>query len=479
MPCRSSSPLACLPQAALALVATCAVGPVVLSAQPTNSFETSVPAAPFVDGDRVLFLGDSITHNGYYLYYIEHFYATRFPDRTITFRNAGISGGKAPDSERRLAWDVAAWRPTHVLINLGMNDVGTSHYTDATPEQRDATTEQMVVRYEDTMARILDALADMPTTVTVMVPTPYDQTGTHERLNAMGKNDAIRRLGGWLETETARRGVALVDLNTPLLEINARMQATNPSATAISPDRVHPGTPGHLVMATEILRAQGMGNATDEWLRLEVGADPTALQTATPTWLPWTLDDTAEGTLGHSALDALPWYGDRVAPLVSARIVAPGLPGGTWELIREGKVMGRGEAAGWAKGLDTSPQAASPWHVSSRALLAVLLEKREEERKLRGVAWVRSRVFDPRGTDVTDLAACDAAIAEWKAGDDYRPSNDRYVEEYLKYRDPATMAAIESRIAGLDARVAAWPAPASATIAWRPAVAGSSDAIKP
>lgn len=454
-------------------------GPLALSAQPPEPFVSSVPATPFVDGDRVLFLGDSITHNGYYPYYIEHYYATRFPDRTITFRNAGVSGGKAPDTERRLAWDVAAWHPTHVVLNLGMNDVGTSHYTDATPEVRDATTEQMVVRYEETMGRILDALAAMPATVTVLVPTPYDQTGTHERLNAVGKNDAIRRLGGWLETETARRGLALVDLNTPLLEINARLQATDPSATAISPDRVHPGKPGHLVMATEILRAQGLGSEAGAWLRLEVGADPAKSHTTAPTWLPWTLDSEAEGTLMQSALDVLPWYGEQVAPLTAAPMVAPGLAAGSWELVIEGRAVARADAAAWAKGIEAPNDASSPWHTSSQALWMVLLEKREEERKLRSVAWVRSRVFDPRGTDVADLAACDAAIAEWKASTDYRPSNDRYVEEYLKHRDPATMAAIEARVTELNARIAAWPVPAAARISWRPVPAPAAPAIKP
>ena len=40
-------------------------------------------AAPFKDGDRVVFFGDSITHGGFYGEYVNLFYATRYPERNI------------------------------------------------------------------------------------------------------------------------------------------------------------------------------------------------------------------------------------------------------------------------------------------------------------------------------------------------------------------------------------------------------------
>ena len=36
--------------------------------------------APFKDGDRVVFFGDSITHGGFYGEYVNLFYATRYPE---------------------------------------------------------------------------------------------------------------------------------------------------------------------------------------------------------------------------------------------------------------------------------------------------------------------------------------------------------------------------------------------------------------
>src|SRR5829696_7424033 len=39
---------------------------------------------------RVLVLGDSITHGGQYVEYIEAYFVTRFPDRHLEFINVGL-----------------------------------------------------------------------------------------------------------------------------------------------------------------------------------------------------------------------------------------------------------------------------------------------------------------------------------------------------------------------------------------------------
>ena len=45
---------------------------------------------PFKDGDRVAFLGNSITEAGFYESYIWLYYMTRFPDMKIRIMNGGI-----------------------------------------------------------------------------------------------------------------------------------------------------------------------------------------------------------------------------------------------------------------------------------------------------------------------------------------------------------------------------------------------------
>ena len=47
---------------------------------------------PFKKGDRVAFVGNSITDGGHYHSYIWLYYMTRFPDRKISIYNCGIGG---------------------------------------------------------------------------------------------------------------------------------------------------------------------------------------------------------------------------------------------------------------------------------------------------------------------------------------------------------------------------------------------------
>jgi len=78
----------------------------------------------FKKGDRIVFLGDSITQQYQYSSTIELYLTTRFPKWDLTFLNAGISGDRASGGSRRFQNDVLAEHPTAVTIDFGMNDGG-------------------------------------------------------------------------------------------------------------------------------------------------------------------------------------------------------------------------------------------------------------------------------------------------------------------------------------------------------------------
>ncbi|MFM9961160.1 MAG: SGNH/GDSL hydrolase family protein [Planctomycetaceae bacterium] len=78
----------------------------------------------FKAGDRVLFLGDSITEQYQYSNDIELYLTTRFPKWNCFFLNAGISGDTANGGANRFATHVLAEKPTAITINFGMNDGG-------------------------------------------------------------------------------------------------------------------------------------------------------------------------------------------------------------------------------------------------------------------------------------------------------------------------------------------------------------------
>src|SRR5947209_13663403 len=70
----------------------------------------------FKRGDRIVFLGDSITEQYQYSSYIELYLTTRFPNWNLTFINAGIGGDTASGGADRFAAHVLAEKPTAVKI---------------------------------------------------------------------------------------------------------------------------------------------------------------------------------------------------------------------------------------------------------------------------------------------------------------------------------------------------------------------------
>ena len=90
-------------------------------------------------GERIVFFGDSITQAGGYIADVEVFLLTRFPGKTFTIFNHGISSEtisgtseadhhpRRPDAHRRFSRDVAAWKPDVVVACFGMNDGNYQH----------------------------------------------------------------------------------------------------------------------------------------------------------------------------------------------------------------------------------------------------------------------------------------------------------------------------------------------------------------
>src|SRR5258708_40211169 len=84
-------------------------------------------AVPLKKGERIIFLGDSITQGGGgpkgYVTLVKNALTEKHKDLGIEVVNAGISGNKVPDLQRRLRKDVLDRKPTLVVIYIGINDV--------------------------------------------------------------------------------------------------------------------------------------------------------------------------------------------------------------------------------------------------------------------------------------------------------------------------------------------------------------------
>ncbi len=234
---------------ALVLALACAIPAPAHSAAPK----------PFVDGDTVCFLGDSITHGGQWHRFIELFYASRFPERAITMVNCGIGGDQAGGALKRLDWDVLVHQPTVVVIMLGMNDIGHGSYENPnpTPEML-AAREKSITSYRGNMEALIKAIQARSKAAIILVkPSPYDETAELAKPARKGANGALGRCSEICEELAAAHGAAVVDFHGPMTRLMAEGQKIDPKYALVGGDRVHPGPPGHLVMASLFLRAQG------------------------------------------------------------------------------------------------------------------------------------------------------------------------------------------------------------------------------
>lgn len=108
----------------------------------------------FKDGDRILFLGDSITEQYQYSNDIETYLTTRFPKWRMQFLNAGIGGDTATGGANRFKTHVLDEKPTAITINFGMNDGGYGAFDKNRNAQYVQNTEKMLAAAKEAGIRV-------------------------------------------------------------------------------------------------------------------------------------------------------------------------------------------------------------------------------------------------------------------------------------------------------------------------------------
>ncbi len=210
------------------------------------------PGSFFIhDHDRVVFYGDSITEAGAYCRYVESFILTRFPKLNVSFVNSGwsgdrVTGGGGGTVDQRLDRDVIARKPTVVTILLGMND---GNYQP--PNDKAFQT------YKEGYSHIVDRLKQaLPNARLVLIkPSPYDDVNFPPSFPG-GYTATLDQFSGYVEELAGQSGAECVDFNAPLKDALAKAKAYDADvAKRLIPDRIHPEPAGHLVMASELLKA--------------------------------------------------------------------------------------------------------------------------------------------------------------------------------------------------------------------------------
>lgn len=197
----------------------------------------------FVPGDRVVWLGDSITAAHTYGRYVEAFFLLRRPDLNLTFINAGIGGHSALNGLNRIDSDVLSQRPSVVVVNFGMNDAaypaGSSHA--AFIKNIDAIIEQL---RQGGVQRII-----------WVEPTPTHTAGIPAQAKLWDRQKQLERLVAEMRAHHVKSDVIKVQWHDQMKQ--ALSAASAKPDFKLIPDRIHPSAAGHAVMAAEFLRQIG------------------------------------------------------------------------------------------------------------------------------------------------------------------------------------------------------------------------------
>jgi len=218
-------------------------------------------------GDRVVFLGDSITEQKLYTTYIEAYTVTRFPKQNFTFRNSGWGGDTAwlrmrsfPDEKALFAAkgdaqqkliekavdgclnrDVVSLKPTVVTVNFGMND-----------HNYEAFREDIFKAYVCGQTEIAKVLKKAGARVVLMTPQPLEERRADPDKDP--RNESISKFGKGLKGVASKQGALFVNQFDPYMKIMLREHAGKTNVCIGGGDAIHPGPVGHTIMASIILK---------------------------------------------------------------------------------------------------------------------------------------------------------------------------------------------------------------------------------
>lgn len=216
------------------------------------------------DGERVVFLGDSITYAGMYVQAVEGYLFTRFPGRRIELINLGLPSETCsglseplhpyprPTVHERLARVLERTKPHVVVACYGMND-GIYH----------PFSEERFAAYREGIDRLRREVEASGARLVLMTPPPFDPRPIRETLapadaESFGYtapfadyDSVLERYSRWL-LSLRDQGASVVDARGAVIALLEKLRAEDPSIS-LSGDGVHMNATGHWPIAQALL----------------------------------------------------------------------------------------------------------------------------------------------------------------------------------------------------------------------------------
>ena len=233
----------------------------------TNSLSAAEHPFP-LNAKRILFLGDSNTHAGGFVAYLEAHLRAQGVSPLPELLNVGLSSETCsgltepdhpfprPDVHERLDRALAKAKPDVVVACYGMNDGIYYPYSEDRFQAYRTGIQKLIEKVHASGAKLI--LMTPPT----FDPEPLRAKGALKPLGekeygykSMFENydDVLEKYSAWLLTQKEMVEM-VIDLHTPLKEHTLAQRKTNPAYT-LAPDGVHFNDEGHRIVAATILKA--------------------------------------------------------------------------------------------------------------------------------------------------------------------------------------------------------------------------------
>lgn len=234
----------------------------------------TVNLSDFINGQRILFLGDSITQDGRYVSFIEYYFNTYFRQNNIDIISIGLSSEtvsgltepghpyKRPCLFDRLDSALAKIKPQTVVACYGMND-GIYH-----PQSGDR-----MKAYQDGINKLIDKVKAINAKLVIITPPMFDTISAKfkpvaDDSQSFGYSKPFHRydavLGDYAKWITNLKvpGVCVIDLHSEMTDYVLKQRNVIPDFS-FSKDGIHPQSEGHLFMAQQFMKGIGVDVTTD------------------------------------------------------------------------------------------------------------------------------------------------------------------------------------------------------------------------
>ena len=210
----------------------------------------AAPPVPLMKGDRIVFLGDSITEQGAtepkgYVNLIRDDLNEKHKDLGVEVIGAGVSGNQVPDIQARLERDVLSKKPTLVVIYIGINDVWHGEKDPAKGTSKD--------KYEAGLRDVIRRCQDAGARVVLCTPSVIGE-----------KNDGSNTNDPKLDEYSDVSRAVAKDMKVPVCDLRRAFQAyekehnaDNKVAGVLTGDKVHLNEAGDKFVAEQILKMFG------------------------------------------------------------------------------------------------------------------------------------------------------------------------------------------------------------------------------